>query len=98
MPAWRQLDATAWRFISTMPGTASVSLIRPRSSTASSWAATTGRCRPDLRLLPPVRAGRLDPALGRPAPAARSGAHPRGADGFTGGVDQPARLGPGNRG
>ena len=34
--------------------TASVSLIRPRSSTAPSWAATTGRCRPDLRLLPPV--------------------------------------------
>ena len=29
-----------------------------------------GRCRPDLRLLPPVRAGCLDPALSRPARAA----------------------------
>ena len=44
MPAWRQPDATAtaWRFISMMPGIASVSLTRPRSSTlaAPSWAAT----------------------------------------------------------
>src|SRR3954447_23613798 len=44
VPAWRQPDAMAmaWRFISTMPDTASVSLIRPRSSTsaAPTWAAT----------------------------------------------------------